>query len=79
MCSHLSCVSAAGRHRQSLFRMDRPYKESEPHYYTLNTTFLIEFDNRGLGNSNHIHCILREKRNEFVEDVLKKHYQMGKH
>ena len=57
-----------------------PYKESEPHYYILNgPTFLIEFDNRGFGNGNHIHCIWREKGNEFGEDILKKHYLMEKH
>jgi len=57
-----------------------PYKENEPHYYILNgPTFLIEFDNRGFGNGNHIHCIWREKGNEFGEDILKKHYLMEKH
>ena len=57
-----------------------PYNESEPHYYILNgPTFLIEFDNRGFGNGNHIHCIWREKGNEFGEDVLKEHYLSEKH
>ena len=57
-----------------------PYNENEPHYYILNgPTFLIEFDNRGFGNGNHIHCIWREKGNEFGEDVLKKHYLTEKH
>jgi hypothetical protein len=57
-----------------------PYNESEPHYYILNgPSFLIEFDNRGFGNGNHIHCIWREKGNEFGEDVLKQHYLMEKH
>lgn len=57
-----------------------PYDESQPHYYILNgPTFLIEFDNRGFGNGNHIHCIWREKGNEFGEDVLKNHYLTEKH
>jgi Protein of unknown function (DUF3500) len=57
-----------------------PYEESKPHYYILNgPTFLIEFDNRGFSNGNHIHCIWREKGNEFGEDVLKNHYLMEKH
>ena len=57
-----------------------PYNENEPHYYILNgPTFLIEFDNRGFSNGNHIHCIWREKGNEFGEDVLKKHYMVEKH
>jgi hypothetical protein len=48
--------------------MDRPYNESEPHYYILNgPTFLIEFDNRGFGNGNHIHCIWREKEMNLVK------------
>lgn len=57
-----------------------PYDENQPHYYVLNgPTFLIEFDNRGFGNGNHIHCIWREKGNEFGEDVLKNHYLTEKH
>jgi hypothetical protein len=58
-----------------------PYEEIKPHYYILNgPTFLIEFDNRGFGgNGNHIHCIWREKGNEFGEDILKKHYLTEKH
>ncbi len=53
-----------------------PYEETEPHYYMLNgPSFLIEFDNRG----NHIHCIWREKGNEFGEDLLRQHYQSVPH
>jgi hypothetical protein len=53
------------------------YEEKKPHYYILNgPTFLIEFDNNGGPRkaANHIHSIWREKRNEFGEDILKKHY-----
>jgi hypothetical protein len=58
------------------------YDEMKPHYYVLNgPTFLIEFDNNGgpRNSANHIHAIWREKGNEYGEDVLKKHYQAGKH
>lgn len=52
-------------------------EESKPHYYILNgPTFLIEFDNR---TGKHIHSIWREKVNEFGEDVLRMHYESGKH
>ena len=57
-------------------------EEKLSHYYIINgPTFLIEFDNNGgpRGTANHIHAIWREKGNEYGEDVLKKHYEAGKH
>jgi hypothetical protein len=57
-------------------------EEIKPHYFILNgPTFIIEFDNNGgpRERANHIHAIWREKRNEYGEDILKKHYQAEKH
>lgn len=56
-------------------------KNNEPHYYIINgPDFLIEYDNVGFQNDgNHIHAILREKGNDFGEDILKKHYLESKH
>ncbi len=54
---------------------------NKPHYYIINgPDFLIEYDNVGFGkDGNHIHAILREKGNEFGEDILKQHYLQSKH
>lgn len=54
---------------------------NKPHYYIINgPDFLIEYDNVGFQNDgNHIHAILREKGNDFGEDILKQHYLESKH
>ena len=51
-------------------------ERNTPHYYIVNgPDFLIEYDNVGFQNDgNHIHAILREKGNDFGEDILKQHY-----
>lgn len=56
-------------------------KNNEPHYYIINgPDFLIEYDNVGFqDDGNHIHAILREKGNDFGEDILKQHYLESKH
>jgi hypothetical protein len=56
-------------------------ERNQPHYYLINAPdFLIEYDNVGFQNDgNHIHAILREKGNDFGEDLLKKHYAEHKH
>jgi hypothetical protein len=56
-------------------------KNNKPHYYILNSPdFLIEYDNVGFQqDGNHIHAILREKGNDFGEDVLKSHYLTSEH
>ncbi|WP_138989413.1 DUF3500 domain-containing protein [Larkinella sp. C7] len=52
------------------------HENNKPHYYIINgPDFLIEYDNVGFQNDgNHIHAILREKGNDFGEDMLKQHY-----
>lgn len=56
-------------------------ENNKPHYYIINgPDFLIEYDNVGFQNDgNHIHAILREKGNDFGEDLLKQHYLETKH
>lgn len=53
----------------------------KPHYYIINSPdILIEYDNVGFNNDgNHIHAILREKGNDFGEDLLMRHYKEVKH
>lgn len=57
------------------------YEPMKAHYYVIHSPdFLIEYDNVGfLDNANHIHSILREKGNDFGEDILKKHRLEHKH
>lgn len=56
-------------------------ENNQPHYYVINAPdFLIEYDNVGFQNDgNHIHAILREKNNDFGDDLLKRHYAEAKH
>ncbi len=56
-------------------------ENNKPHYYIINSPdFLIEYDNVGFQkDGNHIHAILREKGNDFGEDILKTHYQTSDH
>ncbi len=51
-------------------------ENNKPHYYIINgPDFLIEYDNIGFQNDgNHIHAILREKGQDFGDDLLKQHY-----
>jgi hypothetical protein len=57
------------------------YEPHQNHYYVINgPTFLIEYDNAGFqSKADHIHCIYREKGNDFGEDILKSHYSHHKH
>ncbi|RXK48764.1 DUF3500 domain-containing protein [Aquirufa rosea] len=56
-------------------------ENNKSHYYIINgPDFLIEYDNVGFSNDgNHIHAILREKGNDFGDDLLKMHYLESKH
>ncbi len=54
-------------------------ERGKPHYYIINgPDFLIEYDNYP-NSGNHIHAILREKGNDFGEDILKQHYLNSAH
>lgn len=56
-------------------------ENNKPHYYIINgPDFLIEYDNVGFQNDgNHIHAILREKGQDFGDDMLRQHYLEAKH
>ncbi len=56
-------------------------ENNKPHYYLINSPdFLIEYDNVGFQkDGNHIHAILRDKNNDFGDDLLKQHYLNHKH
>lgn len=56
-------------------------ERNRPHYYIVHgPDFLIEYDNVGFENDgNHIHAILREKGNDFGQDILKEHYLTSGH
>lgn len=50
-------------------------EEGQGHYYRIQgPTFLIEYDNTQ-NNANHIHSAWRDFKNDFGEDILRKHYE----
>jgi hypothetical protein len=49
----------------------------EGHYYRIQgPTFLIEYDNTQ-HNANHVHCVYRDFKEDFGEDLLKAHYEQA--
>ncbi len=49
------------------------------HYYRIQSeTFMIEYDNFQ-NDGNHIHSVWRDLKNDYGEDVLKKHYAQVEH
>lgn len=56
-------------------------EKHKPHYYMINgPDFLIEYDNVGFRkDGNHIHLILREKGQDFGENLLQDHYNNSAH
>lgn len=56
-----------------------PVEPGNGHYYRLQgPTFLMEYDNTQ-NNANHIHTVWRDFKNDFGEDLLRKHYQDTPH
>jgi hypothetical protein len=52
-----------------------PEERGKPHYYRLHGPgFLIEYDNTQ-NNANHIHSVWRDLRNDWGEDLLRRHYK----
>ena len=51
----------------------------KPHYYRVQgPTFIFEYDNVQ-NKANHVHAVWRDFKNDFGEDLLKKHYQAVPH
>jgi hypothetical protein len=54
-------------------------EKGQGHYYRIQgSTFLIEYDNTQNG-ANHIHCVWREFKGDFGEDLLAEHYRTAPH
>jgi hypothetical protein len=49
-------------------------ERGNPHYYRVQgPTFLLEYDNTQ-NNANHVHAVWRNLKDDFGEDILRKHY-----
>jgi hypothetical protein len=49
-------------------------ERGEPHYYRVQgPEFLIEYDNTQ-NNANHVHAVWRDLKDDFGEDILRRHY-----
>ena len=56
-----------------------PIQPGKPHYYRVQgPTFILEYDNVQNGG-NHVHTVWRDFKNDFGEDLLKKHYETVPH
>jgi len=54
-------------------------ERGEGHYYRIHgPTVLIEYDNTQ-GGANHVHSVLRDPRNDFGDDLLRRHYEAADH
>ena len=54
-------------------------EKGEGHYYRVQgSTFLIEYDNTQ-NNANHIHCVWRDFKGDWGEDLLAEHYRNSPH
>ena len=76
--AELRKLHAAGLERVH-FAWAGPVDPKRPHYYRLHgPTLLIEYDNTQ-NNANHIHCVWREFKGDWGEDVLAEHYRDAPH
>ncbi len=54
-------------------------ERGQPHYYRIQgPTFLMEYDNTQ-NNANHIHTVWRSFKDDFGEDLLRRHYEQHPH
>jgi hypothetical protein len=76
--SDLKAIQAAGQ--QNLhFAWAGGLEPGEGHYYRIQgPTFLMEYDNTQ-NQANHIHSVWRDLKNDFGEDLLRKHYEQAEH
>lgn len=66
-------VQAAGD-AQIWFAWAGSTEPRQGHYYRVQgPTFLLEYDNTQ-NNANHVHAVWRDLKNDFGEDILRKHY-----
>ncbi|HEX7861951.1 MAG TPA: DUF3500 domain-containing protein [Verrucomicrobiae bacterium] len=66
-------VEAAGE-EQIWFAWAGSTEVKQGHYYRVQgPTFLLEYDNTQ-NNANHVHAVWRDLKNDFGEDILRKHY-----
>lgn len=76
----LKIIEATGWDKVS-FAWAGGLEKGQGHYYRVQgERFLLEFDNTQ-NNANHIHAVWRDFRNDYGNDILKRHYQdsHGKH
>jgi hypothetical protein len=56
-----------------------PIQPGKPHYYRVQgPTFILEYDNTQ-NKANHVHAVWRDFKNDFGEDLLRKHYEAVPH
>jgi Protein of unknown function (DUF3500) len=66
-------INKAGRN--IYFAWSGGINHGDPHYYRVQTPYiLIELDDTQ-DNANHIHCVWRDFADDFGEDLLQQHYQ----
>jgi hypothetical protein len=54
-------------------------ERGKPHYYRVQgPSFILEYDNTQ-NKANHVHAVWRDFKNDFGQDLLKKHYQSNQH
>lgn len=54
-------------------------EKGQGHYYRVQgPTFIFEYDNTQ-NNANHVHTVWRDVKNDFGENLLKKHYESAPH
>lgn len=59
---------------QIFFAWGGSTEPKQGHYYRVQgPTFLLEYDNTQ-NNANHVHAVWRDLKNDFGEDILRKHY-----
>ena len=61
------------------FAWSGPVEVGNKHYYRIqNDSFMIEYDNFQ-NDGNHIHSVWRDLKNDYGEDILKRHYAEVEH
>jgi hypothetical protein len=72
----LTKITAAGQDNIH-FAWAGGLERGQGHYYRIQgPTFLIEYDNTQ-HNANHIHCVYRDFKEDFGEDLLQRHYEQA--